>query len=99
MDFWTQRSRALLLCVAGFCMVCYCYMQEDLSCVLGWDLCVTSLYRDRHPVHLLMRSVELDRSTATKMNVRGANRPYTGRLDFEVVRDQPRAVPGTWHKD
>jgi hypothetical protein len=31
--------------------------------------------------------------------VRGANRPYTGRLDFEVVRDQPRAVPGTWHKD
>jgi hypothetical protein len=88
MDFWTQRSRALLRCVAGFCMVCCCYMQDDLSCVLGWDLCVTSLYRDRHHVHLLMRSVELDRSTATKMNLRGANRPYTGRLDFEVVRDR-----------
>ena len=95
MDFWTQRSRALLRCVASLCMVWYCYMQDDLSCILGWDLCVTSLYRDRHHVHLLMRSVELDRSTATKMNLRGANRPYTGRLDFEVVRDQPGAVPGT----
>jgi hypothetical protein len=77
----------------AFVMVCYCYMQEDLSCVLGWDLCVTSLYHDRHPVHLFIGSIELDRSTATRTNVRGANRPYTGRLDFEVVRDQPRAVP------
>jgi hypothetical protein len=47
-------------------------MQDDLSCVLGQDLCgVSSLCRDRHPVHVLMASVELDRSTATKMNVRG----------------------------
>jgi hypothetical protein len=59
-------------------------MQDDLSRVLGWDLCVTSLYRDRHPVHLLMGSVELDRSTATKMNSRGANWPHTSRLDYET---------------
>ena len=64
--------------------VWFATMQDDLSRVLGWDLCVTSLYRDRHPVHLLMGSVELDRSTATKMNSRGANWPHTSRLDYET---------------
>lgn len=69
MDFWTQRSGALLRCVAGFCMVRNRYMQDDLSGVLGWDLSVISLYRDRHPANLTMGSMELDRSTATKFGV------------------------------